>query len=117
MRQIFSTLRQVFHKRLLILGLISLLGLSSLLMIDPSHVAMAAGNQQAAQEKPINVLDYVEAPANREEAYEEATEAAETPKQVVKTEKKEIQAFKKSEKGNDLAEGAQNLVDKVTGKS
>jgi len=118
MQRILSALGQSFRRGVLILGLISLISLSSLFIpvAQSSYVATAAPAQ--AQEEDIDVLNYTDAPAkSREEAYEEAAEAAESPDKVLKAEEKEIKQFKKAESGGGLVEGAQNLLDKVTGNS
>lgn len=118
MQRILSAFGSLFRGGILILGLITLIGLSSLFIpvAQPHAAAIAAPSQ--AQEEGIDVLNYNDAPAkSREEAYEAAAEAAESPEKVLKAEEKEIKDFKKAESGTGLVKGAQNLIDKVTGNS
>lgn len=116
MQRILSALGQVFRSFILILGLMSLIGLSSLLISVEQPSFAAASLEQQAQEESIDVLNRGESGKSREEIYEEAAKAAETPQKVVRAEQDEIKAFKKSESGQGLVGGAQNLLDKVTGK-
>jgi len=115
MQQIFSALGQVFRKCMAVLGLMSLIGLSGLLISvsQPSYAAVTSGPVQA-QEKGIDVLESGKT-ESREEAYEEAAKAGESPQTVQKAEENEIKAFKRAQSNNGLVEGAQNLLDKVTG--
>jgi hypothetical protein len=123
MQQMFSVIGQAFVKRVLIVGLMSLLSLSGLFIF---------ANQPALADKPLNrpsqaeeVIDraYTMSEAtglreeDRQEAYEEAAEAINDPKGLDKIYDEDLKAFRKENPGeNGLLEGAKDLVDKVTGK-
>ncbi len=123
MQQMFSVIGQAFVKRVLIVGLMSLLSLSGLFIF---------ANQPALADKPLNrpsqaeeVIDraYTMSEAtglreeDRQEAYEEAAEAINDPKGLDKIYDEDLKAFRKENPGeNGLLEGAKELVDKVTGK-
>ncbi len=115
MQRILSVLGQAFRNCILILGLMSLISLSGLLMpvAQPSYAAVASDQSQAPKET-IDVMNRGESAKSREEVYEEAAEAAESPEKVVKAEQAEIKEFK-SRSGKGLVEGAQDLLNKVTG--
>jgi hypothetical protein len=123
MQRMFSVIGQAFVKRVLIVGLMSLLSLSGLFIF---------ANQPALADKPLNrpsqaeeVIDraYTMSEAtglreeDRQEAYEEAAEAINDPKGLDKIYDEDLKAFRKENPGeNGLLEGAKDLVDKVTGK-
>ncbi len=102
------------RKFLLVLGMVSMLSLAGLwLPLNQSSYATTAAQTPTAEE-PINVLEYTQAPNTREEAYEQAAEVAATPEKVLEAEDKEIEAYEKSQ-DKGLIQGAQELIEKVTG--
>lgn len=115
MKQVLSVLAQVCRKGILVLGLVSLISLSSLFVFIAQPV-YAAANAQA--EKVIQVEEYSSPVETREEAYEQAAEIAKDPeKNLEKVYKKELKAFKQEQPDKGLVEEAQDLLDKVTGNS
>lgn len=123
MQRIFSAIGQAFAKRILVLGLMSLLSLSGLFVF---------ANQPAWADKPLNRPSQSEAAIDRaytlsegtglkeedrQEAYEEATEALNDPKGLDKIYEEDLKEFKKENPDQTgLVEGAKKVVDKVTGK-
>lgn len=118
MQRILSTIGQAFAKRILILGLVSLLSLSGLFMFT---------NQPALADKALSSIDraysYSEATGLQEEdrqaAYDAAAQAVqEDPKVgIEKIYEEDLKEFKKENPDeNGLLEGAKELVEKVTGK-
>lgn len=123
MQRIFSAIGQAFAKRILVLGLMSLLSLSGLFVF---------ANQPAWADKPLNRPSQSEAAIDRaytlsegtglkeedrQEAYEEATEALNDPKGLDKIYEEDLKEFKKENPNQTgLVEGAKKVVDKVTGK-
>lgn len=123
MQQIFSAIGQAFAKRILVLGLMSLLSLSSLFIF---------ANQPAWADKPLNRPSQSEAAIDRaytlsegtglkeedrQAAYDEATDALNDPKGLDKIYEEDLKEFKKENPGQTgLVEGAKKVVDKVTGK-
>ncbi|HEY9741763.1 MAG TPA: hypothetical protein V6C90_14840 [Coleofasciculaceae cyanobacterium] len=125
MQQIFSAIGQAFGKRIVIFGLMSLLGLSSLFVF---------ANQPALAGKPLNSPSQAEVTIDRayamseatelreeerQEAYEEATEAVNEPKGtgLEKIYEEDLKEFKQENSDeNGLVEGAKDLLEKVTGK-
>jgi len=107
-------------KRVLIIGLMSLLSLSGLFIFG-SQPAFAS-KTSAVEGAVDRAYDMSEAAGfkeeDRQEAYEEATEAVANPKvgleKIYEEDLKEYQEENPSE--NVLVEGAKELVEKVTGK-
>ena len=128
MQRIFSTLKQTFRKSILILGLISLISLSSpfIFATQPSYAAtptqkVTPNQDLSRQEKTIKQKEIVNsrdqgAANSREQAYEEQVQAAADPDKVYEENLKE---YKKENPGEGLVqktvEGAEKLVNKVTG--
>ena len=107
-------------KRVLIIGLMSLLSFSGLFIFG-SQPAFA--DKKTAEEAAIDrAYDLSEAAGFKEEdrqaAYEEATEAVANPKVgLEKIYKEDLKEFKEENPSeNVLIEGAKELVEKVTGK-
>lgn len=125
MQRIFSAIGQAFGKRIVIFGLMSLLSLSGLFVF---------ANQPALAGKPLNSPSQAEATIertyamseatalqeeDRQEAYEEATEAVNQPKGtgLEKIYEEDLKEFKQENADeNGLVEGAKDLIEKVTGK-
>jgi len=121
MQRILSTIGQTFAKRILILGLVSLLSLSGLFMF--SNQPALADKALSLEEKIDRAYTYNEAAGLQEEdrqaAYDAAAQAVqEDPKEVIeKIYEEDLKEFKKENPGeNGLLEGAKELVEKVTGK-
>jgi hypothetical protein len=110
----------VIGKRVLIIGLMSLLSLSGLFLFN--NQPALASRTSAAEAAIDRAYDMNEAAGfkeeDRQEAYEEATEAVANPKvgleKIYKEDLKEYREENPSE--NVLVEGAKELVEKVTGK-
>jgi hypothetical protein len=120
MQRILLTIGQVFVKRILIVGLISLLSLSSLFMF--SNQPALADKGLSPDEKIDRAYNYGEAAGIREEdrqaAYDATAQAVqENPKEAIeKIYEEDLKEFKEENPGeNGLLEGAKELVEKVTG--
>ena len=111
MQRMFSALKQAVRKSVLVLGLISLL-VSGLFISQPS---LAATPNQKLVQQQNREQESLEAD-QREQAYEEQIEAAKDPEKVyeenLKEERKENQGEGVVQK---TLEGAEKLVEKVTG--
>ncbi len=124
MQQIFAAITQDVVKRVLIIGLMSLLSLSGLFVFaNQPAFADKSFNKSTPSEAAIDrAYEMNEAAGFKEEdrleAYEEATEAVENPKvgleKIYEEDLKEYQKENPSE--NPLVEGAKDIVEKVTGK-
>ena len=122
MQRIFSVIGQAFAKRVLVIGLISLLSLSSLL-IFPNQPALADRSNRASQaEETINRAYTMSEGTGlqeeaRQEAYDETAEAiGDNPKAGIEEIYEEDLKAYRSENPDEggLLEGAKNLIDKVT---
>jgi hypothetical protein len=118
MQRIFSTLKQAFGQKILILGMLSLSMLSGLFIFvqQPSLAAPISteGQKLIQQEK----LDRQSQEADkRSDAYEEQVKAAKDPDKVYE---ENVKAYKGTLPGENLVDktvqGAEKLVDKVKGK-
>lgn len=118
MKGIFAILKQVFHKSILIVSTISLLILSSLFIFveQPSLAAPISTEgqkmiQQEQRDKASQAVDQIP------DSYEAEVEAEKNPDKVYE---KNLKAYEKTNPGEGLVEkaveGAEKLVDKVTGK-
>lgn len=109
MQKMVAIIKQAFRKSL-VLGLVGLL-MSSLLMTQPSYAATP--NQKLMQQEQMEMESQA---AEREQAYEEQIEAAKDPDKVYEENLKEE---RKANPGEGIVEktvqGAEKLVDKVTG--
>jgi hypothetical protein len=117
MQQIFTSLKQVLHRSILLLVMIGLLMLSGLSITQPSYAAtpnqkLTQFDKMDKQSQPVN-----QTASQRENAYEEQLEAAKDPDKVYEENLKE---FKESHPGENIVEkaveGAKDAVEKVTGK-
>lgn len=117
MQRIFSTLGQLFHNRILILGVLSLTILSSLFIFiaAPSYAApISTESQKLIQQEQLDQQSQV---ANqRAQEYEEQVEAAENPEKVYE---KNLKVYKQANPDQNIVEkaveGAKDLVDEATG--
>ncbi|PIG91857.1 hypothetical protein [Gloeocapsopsis sp. IPPAS B-1203] len=109
MQQIFAVLKQAFRQSLVILGLVSLMSVSCLL-IFATQPSMAANKSMLQQETMTQGTQ--EDVSAREQAYEAQVQAAENPEKV----------YEENVKGTGegavqkAVEGAKEAVSKVTGK-
>lgn len=142
MQRILSNFWQIFGKRLLMLGLISLISLGGTfaLTAQPSYAQIplnskdspltpkeltgrSKGTSLMAEEKVDRAYALREGAGmqeeKREQAYEEATKAAKDPQGFEKVYEQDVKAFKKAHPEESLAgkakEKAQELVEDVTG--
>ncbi len=110
MQKMVAIIKQAFRKSVLVLGLVGLL-MSSLLISQPSYAAIP--NQKLMQQEQMEMESQA---AEREQAYEEQIEAAKDPDKVYEENLKEE---RKANPGEGIVEktvqGAEKLVDKVTG--
>jgi hypothetical protein len=117
MQRIFSAIGQ----RIVILGLMSLLSLSGL-FIFANQPALAGNAVNRPSNESVDRAYTLSQEAGlreeqRQEAYEEATEAINDPQGIEKVYEEDLKAYKQENPGeNNLVEGAKSLVDKVTGK-
>lgn len=124
MQQIFSAITQSFVKRVLLIGLMSLLSLSSLFVFtnQPAFADKLLEKSTPSETAIDRAYELNEAAGFKEEdrleAYEEATEAVTNPKAgLEKIYEEDLKAYKKeTSRGNPLVEGAKDIVEKVTGK-
>ena len=112
MQRMFSALKQAIHQSILILGLISLLSFPGLFMTQPTLAATP--NQKLIQQDKMEKESQT---ANqREQEYEEQIKAAKDPDKVYEENLKEE---RKANPGEGIVqktvEGAEKIVDKVTG--
>ncbi|HEY9606135.1 MAG TPA: hypothetical protein V6C85_31300 [Allocoleopsis sp.] len=117
MQQFFAAI----GKRIVILGLISLLSLSGVFIFS-DRPALAGKSMNRPSNEAVDRAYTLSEEAGlreeqREEAYEEAAEAVNNPKKgIEKIYEEDLKAYKQDNSGgNGLVEGAKNLVDKVTG--
>ncbi|AFZ32991.1 hypothetical protein Glo7428_4553 [Gloeocapsa sp. PCC 7428] len=110
MQRIFAVLKQAFRQSLVILGLVSLISVSCLL-IFATQPSMAASKPMMQQEMMDQSTQ--EAVSAREQAYEEQIQAAEDPDKVYE------ENVKNAGQGEGIVqkavEGAKEAVTKVTG--
>lgn len=116
MHQIFASLKQVFHRSILLVAMLGLL-ISSLFFTQPSYAA--------TQNQKLTEFDKMEKQSaaaeqntsEREQDYEEQVKAAKDPDKVYEENSKE---YKQANPGEGLVEKAvektEELVNKVTGK-
>jgi hypothetical protein len=124
MQQIFSAITQSLVKRVLLIGLMSLLSLSSLFVFtnQPAFADKLLEKSTPSEAAIDRAYELNEAAGFKEEdrleAYEEATEAVADPKAgLEKIYEEDLKAYKKeTSRGNPLVEGAKDIVEKVTGK-
>lgn len=117
MQRIFTNLKQVLHRSILLLAMISLLMLSGLVITQPSYAATP--NQKLTQFEKMDKQSQAgnQTASQREEAYEEQIQAAKDPDKVYEENVKE---FKQAHPGENIVEkaveGAKEAVEKVTAK-
>lgn len=118
MQRIFSSLGRKFRKSILIVGMLSLIALSGLFIFveQPSLAApISTGGQKLIQQEKMDKES--EAANLRQQDYEEQLKAAKDPDKVYE---ENLKAYKEENPGPGLVdkavEGAEKLVDKVTGK-
>lgn len=121
MQQMFSSIGKAVGKRLLLISLMGLLALSGLFVFP--HQPALADRPLQAQDKIDRAYKMSESAGlreeDRQEAYEEATEAVGSdPKEGLEEIYEEDLKAYKQENSNEgsLLGGAKDLVDKVTGK-
>lgn len=125
MQRFLAALKQSFHKNILILGLMSLLSLSGL-FIATQQSALAASDKpfnqpSQAQEAIDRAYTLSEAAGlkeeDRQEAYEEATEAINESggRATEKIYEEDLEAYEEAQPDKGLVEGAKELIENVTG--
>ncbi len=120
MQRIFSVIREGLGKRVLVLSLIGLLSLSGLLIF---------GNQSALADRGLRTQEKIDRAytmsestglreEDRQEAYEEATQAvSKDPKEgLEEIYEEDLETYRQENPDQGgVVESAKNLVDKVTG--
>lgn len=121
MERIFSAIGQAFAKRVLILGLMSLLSLSGLFLFANQPALADTSSKRPSEEAIDRAYTMSEATGLREEArqeaYDEATGAINDPSGIEKIYKEDLKSYEKEnpDANGGVLEGAKELVDKVTG--
>lgn len=121
MQLILSTLGQAFRKRILTLGLMIFISLSSLFVfiVQPSYAITSVTDKLTPQEKINRAYEYSEATGlneeERQEEYEKAVKEAKSPELQEKEYEESEKAYNQANQPG-LVEKAQELVDKVTSK-
>ncbi len=114
MGQVFLMLKQVLHKTIVLIGLVSLLYTTAFFLIEQSSYADTT--KQSIKEQPF-ILDEPQTATNREAAYKDAIEEVKKPDGLEKEYEKDLKTFKKENPSeNPAVEGVKGLIDKVTGK-
>jgi len=115
MQRILSVLGQAFRQVLVIL-LIGFISLSSLFVVSSQASFAATPNQKLIQQETLDKQS--QTASEREQAYEEQIKASEDPDKVFSENLKE---YRKENPGENViekaVEGAEKVVDKVTGKN
>ena len=116
MQQIFSTLKQGFGKSLFSLAMLSLIILSSLfIFVQPSIAApISTEGRKLIQQENMD-KESLEAD-KRSQAYEQQVKAAQDPEKVYEENLKAYQNEHPEDLVTKTVQGAEKLVDKVTGK-
>lgn len=114
MQRISSILGQAFRQILVVL-LVGFISLSGLFIASDRPSFAATPNQKLVQQE--NMDKQSQTASDREQAYEEQLEAAKDPDKVFSENLKE---YRKENPGENVlekaAEGAEKIVEKVTGK-
>lgn len=119
MKGILSAVGKLVSRSILVvslLGLISWLGIN-ILPQQPAWAAVSIkSNQTATEYKTDGLAKENSAVTNRDEAYEEAVKAAESPQGIEKIYEKDLQAYEKEHPSEGILEKAEEVIEKVTGK-
>lgn len=117
MKQFFSTIKQAFHKNVLILGLIGLLSLSGLFVVaQPSALAASdRSSSRATQVKEVSEGAYSGRQEDRQAAYDEATKAINDPRGIEKIYEEDLEAYEETQPDKGLVESAKEAIQTVTG--
>ncbi|HEY9693801.1 MAG TPA: hypothetical protein V6D15_16470 [Oculatellaceae cyanobacterium] len=107
MKNILSTIGQVFRKSFLVLSLVSLL-LSNVLIFSQHPAYAASKANQTQQTEPAYVTEA--------ESYEEAVQEAQNPSKMDKAYAENVKEYKEVQPDKGLIEEAKELVEQVTGK-
>ena len=113
MQRMLSTLGQWLRQSMLVLGLVSLLSLSGLAIQSASY----AGPYQAKDGGITKINDDAmnkQSVEDREAAYETMTEATQKPDGLEEEYEKNLEAYEEQQPGQNIIEGAKNLIERVT---
>lgn len=121
MKQILLAFGKVLQRSFLVMGLVSLLAFSGLLVLpeQPVYAAVDRDNVKALQREERKAdLNYDKSlsSVNRQEAYEDAVKAAESPAGLEKAYERDLQAYEGEHSGQNLLGKAENAIEKVIGK-
>lgn len=121
MKQLLLAFGKALQRSFLVMGLVSLLGFSGLLVLpeQPVYAAIDRDNVKSLQTQErkadLNYENHLSS-ADRQEAYEDAVKAAESPQGLEKAYEKDLQAYQEEHSGQDLLGKAENAIEKVMGK-
>lgn len=118
MQRILLTLGQALRQRVFVLGLMILIGLSSLFVFfeQPSYAVMSSKDKLTSQEKIDRAYEIREGAGILEEDKQISANRNETFQPGDKANEKSVKTSKEPSSQPGLLEKAQELVDKVTGK-
>lgn len=113
MQRIFSTLGQWLRQSMLVLGLVSLLSLSGLAIPAASYAGPYQANDSGITKINRDSVNK-QSVEERESAYETMTEATQKPDGLEEEYEKNLEAYEEQQPGQNILEGAKNLIDRVT---
>lgn len=116
MKRILLALKQSFRHSLMIGCLMVLFGLGLLILPNqPVYAGIGLSSNPVQKQSQVN-NKYPENPAtvNRDEAYEEAVEAAQSPEGIEKEYQEDLQAYQTSHPEQGVVKTAEKLIEKVT---
>ncbi len=119
MQRILLTLGQAMRRSIFIVGLMTLISLSGLFIFvqQPSYADTSSSGRLTPEEKIDRAYEYSEATGlleeDRQKAYEQALEDAESTDTIEKAYERNLKAEKGSQP--NLIQKAEELVEKVTG--
>jgi hypothetical protein len=113
MQRMFSTLGQWLRQSMLVLGLVSLLSLSGLAIPAASYAGPYQANDSGITKINRDSVNK-QSVEERESAYETMTEATQKPDGLEEEYEKNLEAYEEQQPGQNILEGAKNLIDRVT---
>lgn len=124
MQRFFSAIKQAFCKNIVILGLMSLLGLSGLFIFAQQPVLAATDkplNNPSQKEETVDRVHTIRQGGGvqeeaRQAAYDAAANAVTDPQGLEKIYEEDLKAYKETQPDQGLVEGAKELIKEVTGK-
>lgn len=115
MQRTFSYLGKVIRKSFLVMGLIGLLSLSGLSIFSPQpSLAAAYKDNSPVLQKGINADSNSQSVENREEAYDKAIKAIDSPTGLEKVYEKNLDKYEKENPQPGIIESAKEMIKEVT---